>query len=723
MSVRTDGSPLSKRALVLAASVGCLLIPAQATAATLDVCPVGCTYSSIQTAVTAANPSDTVNVAAGTYNEPQVLIDKALTLHGAGRGLTIIDAGGGAGLASIGTIRVQLPAGDVNVDGFTLRNPASDGAGNRAGVFEKATAPGPEFTFTGIEIQGSGSDTGKDNGLYGYNSYADLVFADGSITQTDINPMLLEQHRGPVDIRNNTIAPLNTASGSSIFFMTYSGADVVSRQRVTGNQISTGGITFNGAFQNVAGSGRFTAPEVTGNTLSGVQLGGGVTMRNGDTDPGAPDGRIKDAIVAGNRITGAASATAGVRVIGVVTGTSITGNAISGFPTGVRTETTTGGQPSTTTAHFNRIVGNATAGLGNLGTSSVDATNNWWGCNGGPGAAGCDAVVGPADADPWLVLGLSASPTSIPTGGAASTALASLARNSDGATPAGNTFPDGDPVAFSTTLGTIAPLSQPLTARRADAQLTSGAVAGTATVSAVFDNATVTAPVQFTAPPTPPPPPATVPPPPPPAIASDDLPPTVSFSVPRPNALLKPASPTTLVATAADDHAVAGVEFYAGTRRICTDTTAPYECRYQPLGQDVDRVQLSAIATDSTGQIGLARVSVRVARFEPVGLSVEVTPTRERKLPYAFTTTGKLTLPRGVTTDQGCRGQVTVRFQAHNKTISTRRIALRSDCRYSSRVAFRLPRRLEPTLVVRVSFGGNGVLRLKDAPGKTVRIG
>jgi len=49
------------------------------------------------------------------------------------------------------------------------------------------------------------------------------------------------------------------------------------------------------------------------------------------------------------------------------------------------------------------------------------ATNNWWGCNGGPGTAGCDVVAGDGSAatlidSPWLILTNSASPASIARG-------------------------------------------------------------------------------------------------------------------------------------------------------------------------------------------------------------------------------------------------------------------------------------------------------------------
>jgi hypothetical protein len=53
----------------------------------------------------------------------------------------------------------------------------------------------------------------------------------------------------------------------------------------------------------------------------------------------------------------------------------------------------------------------------------VVAVNNWWGCNGGPGAPGCDAVerldVEPAVVTaPWLVLRAGAIPTYTPAPGA-----------------------------------------------------------------------------------------------------------------------------------------------------------------------------------------------------------------------------------------------------------------------------------------------------------------
>jgi parallel beta-helix repeat protein len=54
-------------------------------------------------------------------------------------------------------------------------------------------------------------------------------------------------------------------------------------------------------------------------------------------------------------------------------------------------------------AHCNNIEGNGPYGVwNNPANPRLDATNNWWGCIEGPGAAGCDTVFGNVIYSPWL---------------------------------------------------------------------------------------------------------------------------------------------------------------------------------------------------------------------------------------------------------------------------------------------------------------------------------
>jgi len=112
---------------------------------------------------------------------------------------------------------------------------------------------------------------------------------------------------------------------------------------------------------------------------------------------------------------------------------------------------------------FNRIVGNSVAGVNNASTGAVNAENNWWGCNFGPGAsgAGCpvaaNGILGTVDADPWLTLTTGAVPNSVPMGGnSAVTSLLTINSALADTSGSGN-VPNGTPATFGATGGTVAP--------------------------------------------------------------------------------------------------------------------------------------------------------------------------------------------------------------------------------------------------------------------------
>lgn len=161
---------------------------------------------------------------------------------------------------------------------------------------------------------------------------------------------------------------------------------------------------------------------------------------------------------------------------------------------------------STSQVHFNRFVNNTStasplsSGLHSVSSSgSINAENNWWGCNTGPTASGtCDKVGGASvDADPWLQLKVTASPSTIcsstpSTLGNTSTITASFLTNSDGTAIAVADLSRliGLPVTWGpTTLGSLSGQQTTIQATgTATATFTSNGTGGTATVNAQVDN-------------------------------------------------------------------------------------------------------------------------------------------------------------------------------------------------------------------------------------------
>lgn len=179
-----------------------------------------------------------------------------------------------------------------------------------------------------------------------------------------------------------------------------------------------------------------------------------------------------------------------------VAGLVLHGVAVTGHATGVRIADAAP-PAAAVRIRASRIAQNTTAGVDSA--APVDAARTWWGCNAGPGGAGCDTVSGTVSTAPHLVLRLASQFASVPTGGAATQLVADLTRDSAGGV-SGVAFPDGTPVAFAAARGSLGAPSAPTASGAAGTTLTSGAEAGDAAPSAALDGQSVTTPVAFAAP-------------------------------------------------------------------------------------------------------------------------------------------------------------------------------------------------------------------------------
>ncbi|MEA2375933.1 MAG: hypothetical protein QOD53_2396 [Thermoleophilaceae bacterium] len=458
----------------------------------------------IQHGVDHAVAGDTVSVAAGTYSAGAA-IDKSLTLKGEQAGT---DARGrtGASETIVDGDQFNVSASNVTIDGFTIQNKLDD-AGIRAFSVDgtrivnnilQNNEYGLLFDGTGVVVQHNLFKTNNAMANGGDGPGGTGIFAHGNGTH---NAQVIDN-----DFQGHETAAMNFGSnGTSGLVVTGNTTDGDSSMVVVVDATNT--TISDNLGTNFTGSAIFLAKGVDGADVAGNTLSDG---------PGFTGVRLSALFGDG----------------GPPTNVRVTGNTISGFSNGVRAPAP---EPDPTYAgvlevHFNRLVGNTTVGVesGLTGTgNSIDATNNWWGCEGGPGVDGCDAKSGAAlTTEPWLQLSVSASPASIPVNGSISTITAGVSHNSDGDALDASVFPI-TPIGFATTLGAI---QTPRSTVGGDATstLTSGAAGGTADVSATLDNATVTTPVTFTG--------ATQPPP--PDADGDGLPDSVDCS---PNDASKPA--------------------------------------------------------------------------------------------------------------------------------------------------------------------------------------
>jgi nitrous oxidase accessory protein NosD len=376
----------------------------------------GC-LKTISAAVSAASPNDTINVAPGTYKE-DVVISKPLSLIGADRHTTAIDATGLAngiyvdGIDNSGLSHVVVTGFTVenaNFEGILVTNASfvtiwdNDVTNNDKGLnVSAAMCPGqPKFETSESDDCGEGIHfIGVDHSTLSNNISENN---SGGILLTDETAATQDNLVGGNVVRNNPFdCGITLASHPPFIAPVPLG--------VVHNTIANN-VSFHNGYQVPgagAGVGIFTF--LPGGTVSGNLVIHNQLLENGL--PGVafhahtPGEDLNDNIIVGNYISGNGADTAdaatpgptGINVFGVspITGTVISENSIDHEDDEIVINT-----PTDVDIHLNNFLDNSVGIDGVTGTSN--ATENWWGCPGGPGTAGCATVAGAGVSfSPWL---------------------------------------------------------------------------------------------------------------------------------------------------------------------------------------------------------------------------------------------------------------------------------------------------------------------------------
>jgi parallel beta-helix repeat protein len=381
----------------------------------------GC-YSKISDAVAAAANFDTIKVAHGTYAE-DVQIGRPLSLIGESSKNTIIDATGlSNGVYVDGLDHPGLRA--VVISGFTIKNANFEGLlvtnasdvtiwNNRVTQNDKSLSFGPSGpSCPGIPSfeTAEGFDCGEGIHLSGVHH---STVANNDVRKNAGGILLSDDTRAThhILVSGNTVTENPYDCGITLAShppAPQTGATApfgVSLNTIAGNESSRNGLAVGegagvGIFDSVPGASNY-GNVVIGNKLFGNGLPG-VALHSHTPGQNLNNNSIIANEIYGNHADTDDAATpgpTGINIFGVspILGTTISQNVIRNEAVDVAINT-----PSQVNVHLNDLLGKPT-GIANLGSGSVDATMNWWGCPTGPGTAGCSKVTGPnVMVDPWL---------------------------------------------------------------------------------------------------------------------------------------------------------------------------------------------------------------------------------------------------------------------------------------------------------------------------------
>jgi parallel beta-helix repeat protein len=365
----------------------------------------------------------TVNVAAGTYHQSQIVLwlpGKGFTLQGAGASVTTIDGDNAQtavapdGHSHPGTIYIKNLAGSLKIDGFTFINPVIDQATEEITSIDIAFGSNPPtpplITISNnhfIGVANSGAHPFPldptldpfDNAIYIYVPPAGTVpHIENNEFDHQWQSILLEQPQGGAVITGNNFHDLfaqtdgtTTYPPEGMFLMSYavSGVPQTISAPVTINNNNFSNyngesIDLGGGYTG-SGMAQYTNVTIENNHIN--TDGAGIAFRNPGTTPTlAAQGGVRGATISGNTITSITPGSGtGIWLRGPNNNATITNNTISG--------------------HLNGIL-SQDYGSGAGTSTGVNATDNWWGNASGPtqtsnpGGTG-DAVSDNVSYAPW----------------------------------------------------------------------------------------------------------------------------------------------------------------------------------------------------------------------------------------------------------------------------------------------------------------------------------
>jgi hypothetical protein len=371
-------------------------------------------------------------------------------------------------------------------------------------IASESTSSNPGFTNgMGVVVTG--------NTVIGATETGIAIDAFDTIWGTGGQPVLTG-----VTVSNNTFnrtSSIGTQSKNLIFLQPHH-SGTVNDITITGNQLDhsyaeysainvdgADGITITG--NSIHGTGHMLSDEAEiklasaalTNTVTSNQITltvGGYSSTNGILLTGPDSGNFT---VSGNSMSAVSDeirhyGLAAISLSSLFSGTTgnfvdIKNNRMDGFTYGLKFENTSDLHQLTITT--NAMVNNFGGVSSNL-ISSLPLENNWWGCNAGPGQAGCDTYSGLVDADPWLVLTFSPGVTSLAP--SADLPLAShllTNSNSQDVSGLGINIPNMQS-AFTSSLGSFNPVSAGFVAGSASSIYTAPAAPGIASLCAQVDN-------------------------------------------------------------------------------------------------------------------------------------------------------------------------------------------------------------------------------------------